>query len=311
VRHLIVAFAADEQAALETAEQVGAGLEALRDAGALVGFDSPAHILPSFKAQQQRQLALPEEATLAQRIAEASQGLPFRAGLFEPFVKDVASARQASPVQRTDLAGTGLRVRLDALLSERRDAWVVALPLRGVIDAGAVGAAVREFGLASVHLLDLKQETQALYRSYRDQLLRFVLLGAGAIVLVLLVSLRSLRRVGDVLMPLAAALVVTVAVITLSGDRLTLFHLVGMLLVVGVGSNYTLFFERQTFAGGDPERTVVSATLCNISTVIGFGLLGLASTPVLSAIGTTVATGALLSLVFAAMLAGASGRRPA
>jgi predicted exporter len=311
VRHLIVVFAADEQAALETAEQVGAVLEALRDAGALVGFDSPAHILPSVKAQQHRQLALPEEATLAQRIAEASQGLPFRAGLFEPFMQDVASARQASPVQRTDLAGTGLRVRLDALLSQRRDAWVAALPLRGVTDAGAVGAAVREFGLASVHLLDLKQETQALYRSYRDQVLRFALLGTAAIVLVLLVSLRSLRRVGDVLMPLAAALVVSVAVITLSGDRLTLFHLVGMLLVVGVGSNYTLFFERQTFAGGDPERTVVSATLCNISTVIGFGLLGLASTPVLSAIGATVATGALLSLVFAAVLAGASGRRPA
>jgi predicted exporter len=83
-----------------------------------------------------------------------------------------------------------------------------------------------------------------------------------------------------------------------------------MLLVVGVGSNYALFFERRTFAGGDPERTVVSAMLCNASTVIGFGLLGLATTPVLSAIGATVATGALLSLVFAAVLAGASGRRP-
>jgi len=63
-------------------------------------------------------------------------------------------------------------------------------------------------------------------------------------------------------------------------------------------------------AGGDPERTVVSATLCNASTVIGFGLLGLAATPVLNAIGATVATGALLSLMFAAVLAGASGRRP-
>ena len=310
VRHLIVAFAAEEQVALETAEQVGGVLETLRDAGALMGFESPALILPSVRTQQQRQLALPQEATLAQRIVEASQGLPFRAGLFEPFVRDVAGARRAPPVRRTDLAGTGLRVRLDALLSERRDAWVAALPLRGVEDAEAVRAAVHDLGLASVHLLDLKQETQALYRSYRDQVLRFALTGAGAIVLVLLVSLRSLRRVGDVLGPLAAALVVTVAVLTLSGDRLTLFHLVGMLLVVGVGSNYALFFERRTFAGGDPERTVVSAMLCNASTVIGFGLLGLAATPVLSAIGATVATGALLSLVFAAVLAGASGRRP-
>ena len=124
----------------------------------------------------------------------------------------------------------------------------------------------------------------------------------------LLVSLRTLRRVGDVLAPLGAALVVTVSVLTLAGDRLTLFHLVGLLLVVGVGSNYTLFFERQSFAVGDPERTVASTALCNASTVIGFGLLALAVAPVLSAIGATVALGAFLSLVFAAVLAGPSMR---
>jgi predicted exporter len=256
--------------------------------------------------QAQRRSALPDAATLAQRIAEAARGLPFRAGLFEPFVQDVAKARQAALLRPADLAGTGLRLKLDALLTQRHDGWVAVLPLRGVTDASAVATALRDLGLTSVHLLDLKQETQALYRSYRDQVLHFALIGAGAIVLVLLSSLRSLRRTGDVLAPLVAALMVTTAVLTLAGDKLTLFHLVGMLLVVGVGSNYTLLFERQNFAAGDPQRTVASTALCNASTVIGFGLLGLAVAPVLSAIGSTVATGALLSLVFAAVLTGPS-----
>jgi predicted exporter len=83
-----------------------------------------------------------------------------------------------------------------------------------------------------------------------------------------------------------------------------MFHLVGMLLVVGVGSNYTLFFERQSFAGGDPQRTVTALAVCNVSTAIGFGMLALARAPVLSAIGATVALGAFLSLAFAAVLAG-------
>jgi predicted exporter len=187
---------------------------------------------------------------------------------------------------------------------------VATLPLRGVAAPEAVAAAVHNLGLESVHLLDLKQETQALYRGYRDQALHFALLGAGAIVLVLALGLRSPRRVGEVVVPLAVALVVTVAVLTLSGERLTLFHLVGMLLVVGVGSNYTLFFERRNFSAGDPERTVFSTALCNASTVIGFGLLALAATPVLNAIGATVATGALLSLLFAAVLAGGRLDRP-
>jgi len=73
--------------------------------------------------------------------------------------------------------------------------------------------------------------------------------------------------------------------------------------VVGVGSNYALFFERGSAPGGDPGRIYVSVFLCNASTVIGFGVLALASTPVLRAIGGTVALGALLSLVFAAILA--------
>jgi predicted exporter len=55
-------------------------------------------------------------------------------------------------------------------------------------------------------------------------------------------------------------------------------------------------------ASAHPERTVTSLMLCNLSTVIGFGVIGFASTPVLSAIGATVAVGAFLSLVFAAIL---------
>jgi predicted exporter len=42
--------------------------------------------------------------------------------------------------------------------------------------------------------------------------------------------------------------------------------------------------------------------LCNWSTIIGFGLLFAARSPVLSAIGGTVALGAFLSLAFAAIL---------
>ena len=63
------------------------------------------------------------------------------------------------------------------------------------------------------------------------------------------------------------------------GRQLNIFHLVRLLLAVGVGSNYTLFFERETFGRTDPQRTIVSLALWNASTVIGFGLLSLARAP--------------------------------
>ena len=97
-------------------------------------------------------------------------------------------------------------------------------------------------------------------------------------------------------------MLVTAGILLATGARLNIFHLVALLLVVGVGSNYTLFFERGNPGSADPQRTATSVLFCNLSTVIGFGVLGFASTPVLSAIGTTVAIGAFLSLLFAVIL---------
>ncbi|HET7158346.1 MAG TPA: hypothetical protein VFI62_05090, partial [Burkholderiales bacterium] len=73
----------------------------------------------------------------------------------------------------------------------------------------------------------------------------------------------------------------------------------GLLLVVAVGSNYSLFFDREATSMLDRSRTLVSLMFANVSTVIGFGILSLSSVPVLNAIGSTVAIGALLSLAFA------------
>jgi len=77
---------------------------------------------------------------------------------------------------------------------------------------------------------------------------------------------------------------------------------VGLLLVVAVGSNYSLFFDRQTPSGEGRERTMVSLLLASVTTTIGFGLLALSKVPVLHDIGLTVGIGAILVLAFAAIL---------
>jgi predicted exporter len=107
----------------------------------------------------------------------------------------------------------------------------------------------------------------------------------------------------DVLAPLAAAVIVTACLLTLGGRELTIFHLVGLLLVVAVGSNYSLFFDRQAPSGTDHERTIVSLLFAALTTMIGFGLLSFSSVPVLHGIGSTVALGALFALLFSAILA--------
>ena len=147
----------------------------------------------------------------------------------------------------------------------------------------------------------------SLYQGYRRQALLLGLLGALAIVVLLSISFRSPRRVAEVGVPLIAAVVVATAILAVSGARLTLFNLVGLLLVVGVGSNYALFFESQgashkSVSPQHRERVIASLVLANLCTVIGFGVLTFSRIPVLHGIGLTVALGAVLSLVFSAIL---------
>jgi predicted exporter len=90
--------------------------------------------------------------------------------------------------------------------------------------------------------------------------------------------------------------------------------LIGLLLIAAVGSNYALFFDqpnketqRDKAAGQTPAAnqiqpgTLASLAFANITTVIGFGLLGISTVPVLNAIGVTVGPGAILALLFAAV----------
>jgi predicted exporter len=168
------------------------------------------------------------------------------------------------------------------------------------------GARVRDALVGSGALfLDIKAQADALYAGYLREAIGLSATGVAAVLLLLMVALRSAARVGRVAAPLGAAVLVAAAALAAAGQTLNLLHLVGFLLVVAVGSNYALFFER---AGGVPEpRVLASIALANATTVIGFGVLATSSVPVLRAIGATVALGTLLALAFAAALSGARG----
>jgi predicted exporter len=270
--------------------------------GWLDGFESPATSLPSSETQRARQAALPPPEELRASLQKALRGLPFRAGLFEPFLKDVAAARTAPVLGREALDGTHFALKVDALLVKRAGGWSAMLPLRGVTRPDEIAREIAAVPGTGAVLLDLKGESERMYRDYRSEALGHALLGALAIAVLLFLTLRSPARVFDVLAPLVAAVVMTAADLLLAVGKLSMFHLVGLLLVVAVGSNYSLFFERQAASGQDRELTVVSLGFACLSTIIGFGLLAFSKVPLLSAIGSTVGIGAILALVLSAAM---------
>ena len=310
-RYMIVIDAADPGAALAAAERAGSALDQLVASNVIAGYENPARFLPSPDTQRARQAALPDGPTLAANLQAASRVLPLRSDRLQGFLDDVAAARAAPLLTRSALDDTSIALVIDALLFARGDQWTVVMPLRAPtygpsaqhIDPQAVRTAVESAAVPGALFLDLKHETDRLYSGYLNEAIALALAGALAIALLLGGFLRSARRVARVLLPLAAAIAIVLAALALVGERLTLLHLVGTLLVAAIGSNYSLFFDRAEADGAIAPGTLASLLFANATTLTGFGLLALSSVPILKSIGVTVGPGVLLALVFSAAFA--------
>ncbi len=348
VRDVVVVIASDQEGALSGSERVVEALSPLIADGSLAGVDAPSRYLPSEATQRARQAALPDDATLRVNFAKALEGLPFSKAHFDAFFEDAAREKKGLPVMRADLEGSSLAIGTRALLShhqeDQRDSrWTALVALRSPpAKAGRADDVERDVprsriaaALASldskrdknnnveVRAIDIKTETQQLYAGYLHEAIRVAGLGALAIVVLLAFALRDAIRLARVLVPLALAVVLVAAAQVALAGPLTLFHLVGLLLIVAVGSNYALFFDRRTRIDADADASLgasqeaqalddrallTSLAVANLTAVIGFGVLAFSSLPVLHAIGTTVAPGALLALLLSSVFAARKAR---
>ena len=257
-------------------------------------------MMDGLSKQRQRQAALPDAPTLRQAMQEAVATSAFRPGLFTPFLEAVEQSRGLAPLSFDALHNSSLGLQLETRMHVYRDHWMGIIPLCAVADEQALRAVVREVG-GNIHYLDLTSESSRMVASYRDETLimsGYGLLGAA---LVLLWALRA-RRVWRVLAPVAAAILLTTALLHLLGQQLSLFHIAALLLVLGIGLDYALFIERTPSSHPHFAATALALITCSLTTLMVFGLLATTAIPVLQAIGLTVSIGALLSLILSATM---------
>ena len=311
-RYMVVVSGADRELVLEACETASRKLAQLTAAGVIGGFDTPTRYLPSVASQRARLRSLPAPAELSARLQAALIGLPARSAALKPFAHDVEEARASSPLTPASLAGTSLETPLGALLMKSPTGWTALLPLRANgpddiadSDAARVRAAVAQSSSVRVLLIDLIGEANRMYSGYLTEAAHLALVGFAAIIVLLLVALRSPLRVLRVVAPLALADIGVAGLLVALGQQLTILHIVGMLLIVAIGSNYALFFDRNRH---NPQHasvplTLASLMIANLATVTAFGVLASSTVPVLADLGSTVAPGALLALLFSALLA--------
>ncbi|MFZ5568317.1 MAG: MMPL family transporter [Pseudomonadota bacterium] len=315
LRYLAVLTAPDAEQGLQQSERASRVLQALSREGLLAGYSAPSQVLPSRASQQARQAALPEAAELQRRLAAALAGQPLKPERLQGFVADAERNRTRPLLTRADLDGTAAALLYDTLLVQRERDVLVLLPLRpvlregeAVLDLDRIDAALHDQGLTQATVIDLLAETNALFDSYLHEALVYSGLGCLAILALLLFMLRSLVRALRVAMPLVCAVLGVTGALLLAGTALTILHLVGLLLVVAIGSNYALFFDSSNAAASPLEQrqTLISLVTANLTIVGSFGMLALSSVPVLTILGVTVGLGTMLALLFSAVLASPS-----
>ncbi|MGH8216490.1 MAG: MMPL family transporter [Rhodanobacteraceae bacterium] len=305
VRYLLVLRAPTAEDVLGLSERIAPRMRTLAAQHAVEGFELPSRYLPSTATQNARRAKLPDAAQLQSALQQAMEGLPFRTGVFAPFVADVEAARKLPLLTPEKFEQSPLGARLESMLVQQGDGWVGLGTLSGVNDPAAFEALKRATG-GAVHLLDLKTSTESLVVAYRHRIL--VALGIAALLLCVAVTLalRSLRRALHVLGPMTLATLLVLVVLRAAGIPLSLFHLVSLTLAAGLGLHYALFFERRTGDEREDLRTLHATLVCVASALLVFGVLAASSVPVLRAIGLTVALGVAFHFTLSVLMAPAA-----
>ena len=222
---LVAVSATDEQGALAAAEAVGARLDALVAAGVLQGYDSPARLLPPAG----------DAARAPRRVAGVGRRSP-RAWPRRPpaarcrrracSLSSPTSPRRErrQPVERKDLAGTPLAAAVDALLIARRCEPSLARPRQPAGRRQRRPSTPAAFAPPSptcpgARVVAVKSELDAIYARFLGQAEWQALVGAGAVLALLALHLRSARRLLAVALPIAAATLLVLAALALRRRR--------------------------------------------------------------------------------------------
>jgi predicted exporter len=301
VRYLMTVDAPTAEQVLLAEEHLSGELQPLDARHAIAGFDDAARYLPSASTQLRRRAALPDAAELRASLDQALRGTAFRPGVFEPFLKDVARARQLPPLTLAGLAGTPLELSVGSLLLEREGSWTGLVTFTDVGDPQALERLADSSG-GKVRLIDLKQASEDLIARQRVRILWSVAAAAVLLVAVVFAALRSGRRTMRVLAPMALTTLLIVAVLHAAGVALNLFHLVSLVLAAGLGLDYGLFFERTLHDPAARRRTLHALLVCATAACMVFAVLASSTLPVLRSIGVTVVMGVIGNFGLALLL---------
>jgi predicted exporter len=281
---------ASAEIVLQREEALKKRLDALIAQHKLNGYQALSNWVPSMQAQTARRLLVQEKllqddgplAQLAEKIGEDPAWFAStRAHLLEsgqPLTPEEFLRTSASEPWRYLWLG-----RVDGV-----SASIVAL--RGASRASLSQLQQAGAGIDGVQWVDKVDEISSVLGRYRHDM-SWVVLGAYLLVFILLLP-RYRRHAWRVIGPTAIASIATLAILGFAGQNLQLFHVLALMLLLGVGVDYGIFMQEHP--GRRHFTSWLAVGLSAANTILSFGLLGLSRTPALQSFGLTMLIGIAL-----------------
>ena len=284
--------------ALRREEQLMAALARLAGEGAVDGFTGISAFVPSAERQAQNRAlwhaaVFADAAGLQRLLSEMDVRDEVGEGLIEAFkssagrvlrVEDWLQSPLSAPFRHLWLGRTG------------QGTTATIVQLQGARDLERLAAAAADVPGAS--FVDKAGSVSRLFHDYR-QWGAWWLLGAVVLVYGVLCLRYGFAMAAVVQTPALMAIVLVAGLFGHLSLPFTLFNLMGLMLVLGVGVNYAIFLKE---GGVNAAATLAGVLLSAGTTLLSFGLLAFSSMPALAGFGLTLLAGISASVFLAPMI---------
>ncbi|HHX8464145.1 TPA: MMPL family transporter [Vibrio diabolicus] len=274
-QQMLVVTADDDENLMKKLESLTPTLEAWKADSTIESYQSLSRYLSSVERQQQDYQLI--------RDLYATQSSPLTSGLglskkpkmdadFIPVtVEQYLQNPVSAPVRFLHLGKIKGKSATVVVLNQLQDSAVVKAFAKSQSD---------------VVYLNKAEEISTLFGEYRIKIME-LLAAASAVIFLVLIKRYGLQHSCRVLLPSLIACACGLATAVAMGTTLNLFNLLGLVLILGIGIDYTLFFAEKARS----VSTLLAITLSAMTTVLSFGLLSLSQTHAIHSFGITVLSG--------------------
>jgi predicted exporter len=267
--------------------------------GLIGGMQDATDILPDDLSQQHYQSLLPGNKILEKNVSAAMSGMGMKNGTFDNFINAVESSKTLSTVTYKDIYHSPLGLKLESMLFKSDDRWYSFIRLAGVNDEDAFKSWVKATPDISPYYISMHDSMSVLMNNYLQVAWERLLAVLSLIVLVVLWLARKRREAIWLIIPVIAGVLISMAVQVISGNTINIFHVLSLLLVVGMGFDYSLFFNTDWDNSEQLQERTHAIIISALTTIIAFGTLAFSDIPVLSAMGQTVSVGIFTCFIVA------------